>query len=103
MTLALSLWKGVIDVVPTMRAITEGVAERHGLSFEDIMGRSRRRPIAVARAEAMHKCRSLTKHSTPVIGRFFNCHHTTIHYAVKAHLVHLMRQERHDALDRPGF
>lgn len=53
------------------------VAAEHGLTKEDLTGRSRRPAICVARREAMRRLRA-KQMSFPSIGRLFNRHHTTV-------------------------
>lgn len=70
---------------PMMTEIAALVAERHGLTVEDLRGPARPRRIAWPRQEAMALIYNMGGRSYPQVGRFFNCHHTTVIHAVKAH------------------
>jgi len=66
------------------RVIIETVAEKHGMSVEEIMARSRKDRIVAARHEAFYLLRE-AGYSFPQIGRFFGGmdHTTALHGAVK--------------------
>lgn len=83
-----SLWHGLIEVPPPqalMADIIREVAERHGLSVGDLVGKSHSRSIAWPRHEAMWECRMRTQQSFPAIGRKFNRDHSTVIIAVRKH------------------
>jgi chromosomal replication initiator protein len=83
----LSLWRGEIrpkHQIPQMRTIAAAVAERHGLTVSDLCGPSSACRVSRARHEAMWEIRRRTAKSLPVMGRFFNRHHTTILYGIRA-------------------
>lgn len=59
--------------------IIEIVADKYGVSAEDITGKRRSREIALPRQVAMYLCRRLTDMSTSAIGQAFgNRDHTTV-------------------------
>lgn len=91
MTAVLSLWHGVLEARPSIRAIAEAVAAQHGLSLTDLISPQRRRGITLARHEAMWEIRRQTSRTFPEIGRLFNRHHTTVLNACRVH------QQRLDA------
>lgn len=85
-----SLWRHDTIAPPhrrvTMAEITLRVAEKHGLTVEDLKGQSRIRPIAWPRQEAMYECRMATSNSTTAIGRFLGGRdHTTVMHGVRRH------------------
>lgn len=64
-------------------AIVREVAERHGVSYRDIVGHSRIRHIVCARYAAIRAVyAACPEMSSPRIGRLFNRDHTSILYAV---------------------
>ena len=66
-----------------MREICEEVAEKHGVTFDDLRGERRQHNLVVARWEAAWRCFSETQNSYPAIGRMLHKDHTTIMNAVK--------------------
>lgn len=94
----LSLYRGEIAKPSsiTMRAIAELVAERHGLSLDDLKSPARDRRIAHPRQEAMWQMRQvlrgdgLNRYSLPMIGEFLGGRdHTTIRFGVLRHAARL--------------
>lgn len=82
----ISLWKGYVPPVPTMREILEGVASRTGYTVEQLKGPRRPQGLAHARQLAMAEMYATGRFSLPQIGRFLgNRHHTTILHGVRAH------------------
>jgi len=67
-------------------AIIATVADRFLYTDVELLGRSRRQPLAHARQVAMYLCRELTDMSYPQIGRLFDRHHTTVIHAVQERL-----------------
>lgn len=68
------------------RQVMDEVAERRGLSVADLKGRSRHRPVVLARQEAMYLMRHHFAHySLPLIGSFFDRDHTTVLHGCRAH------------------
>lgn len=66
----------------TIEAIKREVAERYGLTVEDIEGPSRRKDIAHARQVAIYVARELTQSSFPALGAAFGGRdHSTIMHA----------------------
>lgn len=62
------------------------VAERRGLTVDDLLGPSRLRPVAYARHEAMWELRQRTKLSLPDIARRLGRKdHTTALHGVRAY------------------
>jgi chromosomal replication initiation ATPase DnaA len=69
---------------PTVRRVIGATARCHGLTPEDIVGPSRSRRVAHARAVAMYLARALTSGSLEAIGRAFGGRdHTTVLHAVR--------------------
>jgi chromosomal replication initiation ATPase DnaA len=71
------------------KQVVAAIAQRHGVTFNDIMGPSRKRNIVAARFEAIVTVAQL-RHlwSLPEIGRFFgNRDHTTILHAIRTQAV----------------
>lgn len=67
------------DFKVPVREIIISVAAKHGLTYDDIVGRSRRFDIAAARKEAMKMANSLRPEmSMSELGRQFKRDHTTI-------------------------
>ena len=80
----LSLWKGEVEIQPiSMRDIACRVAERHGLTVDDLRGSDRTKRVAWPRQEAMAAIRETGRYSLPRIGKFFNRDHTTVIHAVR--------------------
>ncbi|MDQ3462612.1 MAG: chromosomal replication initiator protein DnaA [Actinomycetota bacterium] len=78
----------------TADLILEATCEMFGLTLEEITGRSRQRPLVVARQVAMYVVRELTDMSYPAIGRAFGGRdHTTVIHAVEKIAV-LMGEKR---------
>ncbi|MGE5500595.1 MAG: helix-turn-helix domain-containing protein [Ignavibacteriales bacterium] len=77
----------------SLRDIIREVAEDHGLTPEDITGRSRCRKIAHARQDAMWRARQVKwasgapRYSAPMIGRALNRDHSTVLAGIEAHAV----------------
>lgn len=87
--LVLSLYRGLIEVVPpppTMREIAVGIATKHGLTLDELMGPQRAWRFSHPRQEAMAAIVATRRFSFPQIGRFFNRDHTTVLYAARIHL-----------------
>lgn len=76
---------------PSWRPIVVAVAERHGLTIDDLLGGRRTQDVSEARHEAMWVIRNVLKDdgnprwSLPTIGRIFNRDHTTVLWGVRAH------------------
>lgn len=84
----LSLWRGIIDAPDppdrTMLGITSEVADRHGVTVDELRGPSPKRRCARPRQEAMWLIRQIRcpdgsyRFSHPQIGAWFGGrHHTT--------------------------
>lgn len=67
-----------------MMEICEYVAEKHGLSVDDLRGHERTKIFSIARHEAIWLI-AQKGWSTCKIGKFFNRDHTTVIWAIKAH------------------
>lgn len=68
------------------RLIVKEVAAKHGVTVEDLVGRSRVPAIVAARHEAMFRVRKETTHSLPHIGRLFGGRdHSTVLNAMRRH------------------
>lgn len=65
----------------TVLEVIAAVAAKHGLTSDDIIGRSRKLNVLAARKEAMRMAHSLRPDlSSPQLGRIFKRDHTTILY-----------------------
>jgi chromosomal replication initiator protein len=63
--------------------ILQATAEAYGLTIADLVGTSRKQPLAQCRQVAMYLCRDLTSLSLPRIGEVFGGRdHTTVMYAI---------------------
>ena len=70
----------------TMRGIITNTALEYGLTYEDLIGRSRFARIVRARHDAMHKCWLRRRWSKPQIGKAFGYRdHTSVLHGVRAH------------------
>jgi len=70
--------------VITPQLLLEETAKMFGFTIDDLCGRSRRRPLVVARQVGMYVFRELTEYSYPQIAREFGGRdHTTVMYAVE--------------------
>lgn len=88
LTHVLSLYRGLIPVdppKPTMKEIAILVAERHGVTLEDLRGPSRRLRASRPRQEAMALIMAQKRYSYPQVGRFFNRDHTTVIHGERAY------------------
>jgi hypothetical protein len=72
------------DRVDLARWLLDGIvnatAELLDLDTADLLGRSRRQPIAYARQLAYWAAREVTALSLPELGRYFGRHHSTVHH-----------------------
>lgn len=79
------------------RHIIMEVAIAHGVSYEDILGRSRARHLVAARHEAIYEVRKRRPHlSLPQIGRIFKRDHTTILHALRR--MERKQESHHDTI-----
>ncbi len=68
----------------TPELIMQQVSKTYRLSIDELVGPSRRQPLALSRQIAMYMCRELTDLSLPRIGRYFGGRdHTTVMHAVE--------------------
>ncbi|MCL4141123.1 UNVERIFIED_CONTAM: hypothetical protein GTU68_053238 [Idotea baltica] len=66
----------------TASMILDATVEQFGFSLEELIGKSRRRPLVIARQMAMYVTRQLTDLSFPLIAREFGGRdHTTVMHA----------------------
>ena len=80
--------------VITPQLILEATSRMFGYSIEEIIGKSRRRPLVTARQVAMYVFRELTDMSFPAIAREFGGRdHTTVIHAVEK-ISALMKERR---------
>ncbi|MGI8778512.1 MAG: chromosomal replication initiator protein DnaA [Acidimicrobiales bacterium] len=78
----------------TPRMILDATADMFGMTIEDLIGKSRSRPLVTARQISMYVFRQLTDFSYPAIGREFGGRdHTTVIHAVDK-IGTLMKQRR---------
>ncbi len=80
--------------VITTKRIIEATAAMYGFDVEELLSRSRRRPLVNARQVAMYVCRDTTDLSYPAIARAFGGRdHTTVIHAVEK-IGALMKERR---------
>ena len=77
-----------VPIPPRVRHVIHAVAEHHGVSVDDLMGRSTKRVFSDPRRDAMRACRRLLfpsgrPPSFQLIGRWFDRDHSTILHACK--------------------
>ncbi len=84
-SVVLSLWRGLLPVPVTMDGIARDVAAKHGLTLEQLRGRSRKRRIAHPRQEAMWRMMETERWSTIRVGRYFDRDHSTVIHACQVH------------------
>jgi chromosomal replication initiator protein len=96
MTVVLSLWRGPVEVqTPKAREIIAEVAERYGLTFEDMIGPRRIKEISLARQEAIWTCRQVRRadgshrFTLPFLGHLLNRDHTTVLWGERQHAARL--------------
>ncbi len=78
----------------TPRMILDTTAEMFGMTIDDLIGKSRSRPLVTARQISMYVFRQMTDFSYPAIGREFGGRdHTTVIHAVDK-ISTLMKQRR---------
>lgn len=83
---SLWVWRNIPPPRATMRSIAVRVAEKHGLTWEQMLDRTRVRRVAWARQEAMYEMREIGMWSFPQIAIALNLKdHTTIIYGADAH------------------
>lgn len=76
----------VIPPAANMRVICAKVAEKHGLTVDELRRPCAKRKIAHARFEAMHAMYATGKYSLPQIAAFLGgMHHTSILHGIRAH------------------
>jgi len=79
----------------TPRMILDTTAEMFGMSVDDLVGKSRSRPLVTARQISMYVFRQMTDFSYPAIGREFGGRdHTTVIHAVEK-ISGQMKERRH--------
>lgn len=83
----LSIWRGEILLKLSIewKDIVRGVAERHGLTLEDLIGDRRTRNVAYPRHEAMWALYETGRYTTTQIGRWFGRDHSSVCYAIREH------------------
>jgi chromosomal replication initiator protein len=85
--------------VITPQLILDATSEMFGYSIEEIIGKSRRRPLVTARQVAMYVFRELTDLSFPAIAREFGGRdHTTVIHAVDK--ISVLMKERRQIYDQ---
>lgn len=74
----------VVPFATPMRALILSIAREHGLTYADMIGKSRRKHIVQARHEAIWAVRDARPDmSLPQIGRLFHKDHTSILHALR--------------------
>jgi hypothetical protein len=92
----LSLYRGLVSVPgsnPSRPEILLYVANRYGLTVEDLTGPSRHRAVTIPRQEAMWRMVEQRRWSFPQIGRTFNRDHSTIMHGHARHAARLAELE----------
>ena len=69
----------------TIRSIIAATAERHGLTYDNLVAHSRALRLVAARFEAMYEAAVQTQHSLVAIGHAFGRDHTTVINAIRRH------------------
>ena len=83
----------------TPRIILETTAEMFGMTVDDLVGKSRSRPLVNARQICMYVFRQMTDFSYPAIGREFGGRdHTTVIHAVEK--ISTLMQQRRSVFDQ---
>ncbi|HEX4687022.1 MAG TPA: chromosomal replication initiator protein DnaA [Acidimicrobiia bacterium] len=89
----------VVPRVITPELILDETAKMFGFTVEDLCGRSRRRPLVIARQIGMYVFRELTDFSYPKIAEEFGGRdHTTVIHAVEK--IKGLMTERHNVFDQ---
>jgi hypothetical protein len=69
------------------RAIIAAVARKYGLTYDDLIGSRRLKPLVIARQEAMHiLVRARPDLGLTRVGRLFNRDHSTVWHAIRQDL-----------------
>ena len=85
--------------VVTPELILDETAKMFGFTVEDLCGKSRRRPLVIARQIGMYVFRELTDFSYPRIAEQFGGRdHTTVIHAVEK--IKALMTERHQVFDQ---
>jgi chromosomal replication initiator protein len=85
--------------VITPELIPDETAKMYGNTVDDLCGRSRRRPLVIARQNGMYVFRELTDFSYPKIAEEFGGRdHTTVIHAVET--IKGLMTERHNVFDQ---
>jgi len=89
----------VVPRVITPELILDETAKMFGFTVDDLCGRSRRRPLVIARQIGMYVFRELTDFSYPKIAEEFGGRdHTTVIHAVEK--IKGLMTERHNVFDQ---
>ena len=84
-TLVVTLSHRPYDTDPSVEVILEAVAEEYGLDPHEILARTRRQPIAIARQLVMYLLRITTPLTLEAIGHAVGGrHHATVHHAIRS-------------------
>ncbi len=73
---------------PTARHITEGAAQRHGVTVEEILSGDRTKRVSHARQEAYYQVRQFDPdfYSYPNVAKQFGRTHAAVIYGIRRHL-----------------
>jgi len=71
--------------LPKIGPIIKDVADRHGLSVDDLTGHSRKARLVIARHEAQYLCVEAGYSRNSVAYLFNDRDHTTVCHAIKRH------------------
>lgn len=72
-------------VVRSAPQIVREVAEKHGLTVEQIKTRTHKRAFSWPRQELMYRLKTDLRWSLPHIGTYLGMHHTTALYGIRKH------------------
>lgn len=75
----------LLDMLPAWRRILREVADKHGLTVDEVRGAQQGRKNAKARHEVFYRCSRETTLSNAEIGRKFNRDHTTVGNGIRRH------------------
>ena len=71
--------------LPKVGQIIRDVADRHGVSVDDLTGHSRKARFVIARHEAQYLCVQAGYSRNSVANLFNDLEHTTVIHAIKRH------------------
>ena len=86
----ISLWKGVMPPIrQSMPQMIEDIADRYGVTVEDLKGTCTKQRSSVPRQHFMWLAYQQTHLSLPMIGRFLNRDHSSVLHGIRQHRARL--------------